>query len=78
MAHTIIDPEAFARHIERVVARTGVSYMDALVAFCEKRQLDPETIAPFVSAKIRKALQTEAVKMHLLPKLTHTAELPLD
>jgi hypothetical protein len=78
MAHTVIDPEAFARHIERVVVKHKTSYMDALLDFCEKRSLEPEAIAPFLSDKIIHQLEREGVALHLLPKTANNAQLPLD
>jgi hypothetical protein len=53
-------------------------YMDALVTFCEDRQLEPEAIVPFISDKIRTNLQREGIALHLLSKSSNTAILPLD
>ena len=76
MALRINNPEAFAKYIEGRVAVDGMTYMEAVLDFCEKRQLDPEQIAPFISIKIKRALAKEGKALHLLKQ--HTPELPLD
>ena len=74
MALTVSNAEAFAIYIEKVVQIRHVSYMEAVVEFCNKRDLDPETIVPFLSDKIKHAIAVEAQALHMLQK---TAELPL-
>jgi hypothetical protein len=76
MAHSVIEPEVFAAQIERLVSK-GMSYLEAVVAFCDDRQIEPEQIAPFISDKIKTNLQQEGVALHLLPKSSNTAVLPL-
>lgn len=76
MPVVINNPEAFAKYIERVVQNSGMTYMEAVIDFCETRQIDTDQIAPFISDKIKRALQREGQALHLLPK--DTAELPLD
>lgn len=78
MAHSIIQPEAFAKHIEYLVSSKGMTYLDALVTFCEERQIEPDQIAPFISDKIKTNLQREGIALHLLPKTSNTAVLPLE
>ena len=68
MALNIHNAEAFAKHIEKVVENSGMSYMDAILDFCERRQLDPEAVVPFISDKIKRALAREGRALHLLPK----------
>jgi hypothetical protein len=72
MPLTIHNADAFAAHIERVVATHGVSYMDAILHFCESRQLEPDAIAPFISDKIKRALGREGRDLHLLPQLSYS------
>jgi hypothetical protein len=67
--------EAFAKHIERSVTVKQMSYMEAVIEFCEERQLEPEAIVPFLNDKIKNALAHEGQRLHLLPKMS---SLPLD
>ena len=73
MSLAISTAEAFAIHIEHVVRIRHLSYMEAVVDFCEKKGLEPESIVPFLSEKIKQAIADEAHRLHLLQK---TAELP--
>lgn len=76
MSLMISNPEAFASYIERVVNNAHCSYMDAILDFCEKRQLDPAHIKPFINDKIKLALLREGRALHLLARDAN--ELPLD
>lgn len=75
MALTISNPEAFARLIERRVEHTNCSYMEAVLAFCEERQLEPELIVPYLNDKMKLAIGKEARGLHLLPPTTGELEL---
>lgn len=77
MAHTIIDSETFAQQIEHLVVTKGVGYMDALLLFCEVRQIEPDAIVPFLSDKIKNHVRQEGIALHLLPR-SNTTSLPLD
>lgn len=70
----INNPEAFAKHIEKQVKDTGMGYLEAILEFCEKRQIDPEQIAPFISDKIKRAIAKEGKALHLLKDMA--PELP--
>ena len=67
--------ELFAQHIEKLVQVHGHTYMEAVIEFCEKRDLEPESIVPYLSDKIKRAIAVEARGLHLLSK---SAELPFD
>ena len=71
----ISNPEMFAHHIEKIVQVRKLSYMEAVVEFCAKRELEPESIVPFLSDKIKHSIAVEAQHLHLLAK---SAELPFD
>ena len=75
MAFTIHTSEAFAKHIEKAVQEKHMSYLDAVIEFCNQHQLEPESLVPFINDKIKRALGQEAQKLHLMPK---RRELPLD
>ena len=46
---TVMTPKKFAIKIETIVAQGGVSYMDAILDYCEKNQMEPDSIAPLIS-----------------------------
>ncbi len=70
-----VTAEHFTKFIERTVAAKSISYMDAILDFCEKRQIDPDMIAPFVGDKLKQKLSEEAQALHMMPK---RRSLPID
>jgi len=74
MPFTPQDSERFARLIERRVAATKMPYKDAVVEFCETRNLEPHQVVKLLSPKIRTAIQSEAEALRLIRR---EAELPL-
>lgn len=65
----------FATHIERQVREHHMSYLDAIIHFCNERQLEPEAIVPYLSDKMKTAMRREGQNLHLLRK---RRELPFD
>lgn len=74
MALSLHTAERFAKHIEKQVTEKNMSYMEAVLDFCEKRGVEPEAVVPFLNDKIKSALGEEAQRLNLLPK---TSALPL-
>lgn len=75
MSVTHHSSEAFARYIEKKVREDKLSYMDAILDFCDKKRVEPELIAPFISTKMKTALAIEGQNLHLLKA---RKSLPLD
>ena len=75
MAFNTQSSEGFAKHVEHSVRVLKMTYIDAVLDFCQERQLEPETIVPFLTTKIKTAIQQDAQKLHLIrPR----RELPFD
>ena len=67
----------FAEEIESIVSdNKGMKYIDAIVFFCEKNNLDVESIPRLVSKPLKEKLKCEAMEMNLLKRTSH-AKLPL-
>ena len=60
--------------IEKLVENKKYSYMEAIMAFCENTNTDPEYIAKFLSNPIKEKLRIEGESLNLLPK---SPKLPL-
>ena len=52
----------------------GFTYMDAIVAYCEERNIDTSTVGPLVNKALKEKVALECQKLNLLPK---TSELPI-
>lgn len=60
--------ETFTREIEKLVNTYDLEYMDAVVHFCEKNNIEIETAASIIKSnlKIKSKLQIEAEGLNML------------
>ncbi len=67
----------FAEEIESIAHdNKGMKYIDAIVHFCEKNNLDVESIPKLISKPLKEKIKCEAMEMNLLKRTSH-AKLPL-
>ena len=68
-------PADFALEIEDLVWLHDIDYMEAVILYCEKNNMDIDTAANLISlnANFKSTIQLEAESINLLPK---TARLP--
>ena len=66
----------FINEIESLVRTSKIEYIDAVIHYCEKNNLEIETAAALIksSSKIKAKIQNEAEEMNYLPK---SAKLPI-
>jgi FKBP-type peptidyl-prolyl cis-trans isomerase (trigger factor) len=64
----MIDKNKFNQEIEDFVYETGESYIDAIVHFCEKNQLEIESVAKakMLNKVIKQKIESEASDLNLL------------
>jgi len=67
----------FSEEIEIIVQdNKGMKYIDAIVFFCEKNNLDVETVPKLISKPLKEKLRCEAMQLNFLKKTSH-AKLPI-
>lgn len=66
----------FSMRIEEIVWMKDVSYMDAIVLYCEETGFEVELAAKLISGALKSKIKIEAESLHYLPK-SNTARLPL-
>lgn len=66
MALEVKDSEVVALAVERLVRAKRISYLEAVVLYCEQNELEVESIAPYLSEKIKSKIGTEASRLHLV------------
>ena len=64
----------FMENIESLVQKTKMSYIDAVMYYCEENKLEPETAGKMIGGKLKQNIQDEAEDLHLIQK---TSKLPL-
>lgn len=71
-----IGNQVFLQEIERIRLRDNVQYMDAVLYFCEKNNLEIESIANIIcdSPLLHARIQEEAEELNYIEK---TRRLPL-
>jgi len=70
------DVTKFSCLIEEIVESSGLSYMEAIIEYCEQNKLEIEVAAKLISTNLKSKLQIEAEDLHFLPK-SNTAKLPI-
>ena len=70
----LMTPKKFSIAIEKTVRQSGISYMDALVDYCNKNQIEPEQIKPLITKSLKEKVEVDARNLNFLPKL---ATLPI-
>ena len=60
--------------IQDIVTDTSMSYMDAVLFYCEKNGMEPETAGSLINGKLKQKIREEAEELNFLPK---TARLPI-
>ena len=64
----------FQGSIEELVQKTKMTYIDAIMFYCEENKLEPETAGKMVGGKLKQNVQEEAEDLHLIPR---TSKLPI-
>ena len=67
----------FTEEIEKIVLENkDMKYVDAIVFFSEKNNLDVESVPKLLTKPLKERLKCEAMELNLLKKTSH-AKLPL-
>ena len=60
--------------IQELVEETKLSYMDAVLHYCDQNGMEPETAAQLINGKLKAQIREVAEELNFLPK---TAKLPI-
>jgi len=70
-----MNSKEFSLEIEKIVQeKKGISYMDAILKYCEENELDPGTVAPMLTKALKDEVTIEAQNLNYIPK---TGQLPV-
>jgi hypothetical protein len=72
---SIITPNKFALLIEDIVKNKRISYIDAVVLYCEKHNIDPSTTKSMINKSLKEKIAYEAQGLNMLKE--KTAKLPI-
>ena len=71
----IITPNKFALLIEDTVKTKRMSYMDAIISYCEKNGVDPSNTKALINKTLKEKIAYEAQGLNMLKE--KEAQLPL-
>ena len=71
----IVTPNKFALLIEDIVKTKRISYIDAVVLYCEKHNIDPSTTKSMINKNLEEKIAYEAQGLNMLKE--KTAKLPI-
>ena len=69
-------PSRFAQEIEGLVHSSDMSYIDAIIHFCEQNNIDVESVPKLISKPLKEKIKYEAMELNFL-KRSSRAKLPL-
>ena len=62
-------PSRFAQEIEKVVQNNpDMNYIDAIVFFCERNNIDVESVPKLLSKPLKEKIKYEAMELNFLKK----------
>lgn len=70
------DINRFSMEIEELVYMKDISYIDAVIIYCEQTGFEIESAARLISTVLKSKIQTEAEDLHYIPKSSIT-KLPI-
>jgi len=72
-----MNSKEFSLIIEGVVRdKKPITYMDAILWYCEQNQLEVESVGRLISKALKEKIQVEATKANLI-KIPETGKLPI-
>ena len=71
-----MNSKEFSLKIESIVKEKRISYMDAVILYCEENDIDTGTVSPLISKSLKEKIQVEATNLRML-KLPRCGVLPI-
>jgi hypothetical protein len=64
-------PNEFSIYIDEIVSKKKISYMDAVIEYCNEKDIDVDSIGPLINVKLREKIQLEAENANLIKPRGH-------
>tara|TARA_B100000287_G_scaffold50225_2_gene44513 strand:- start:24 stop:278 length:255 start_codon:yes stop_codon:yes gene_type:complete len=66
----------FSQDIESLVLDSGLNYIEAIVSYCEEKNIELESVGKLISKPLKEKLKAEASELNYLKRTTR-AKLPV-
>tara|TARA_Y100001951_G_C11232047_1_gene235217 strand:+ start:264 stop:482 length:219 start_codon:yes stop_codon:yes gene_type:complete len=67
-------PKIFSMEIENVVKEKKITHMEAVLWYCNKKGIEPDTVSSLISKGLKEKIEANARELNFLPR---QAQLPL-
>ena len=67
-------PKTFSLEIEKVAKDKGINHMDAVIWYCQKNNLEPDSGGRLITKGLKEKIEANARDLNFLPK---QAQLPI-
>ncbi len=67
-------PKSFTSEIENIAKEKQITHMDAILWYCEKEGIEPDTVGKLISKGLKEKIEANARDLNYLPK---QAQLPI-
>lgn len=67
-----ITKEQLRFEVEKLVHGDGLSYTEAIIEICNKKEIDPEDMAKLVKGPLKSKLEVEAMDRNIIKRTTST------
>ena len=67
-------PKIFSMEIENVVKEKKITHMEAVLWYCNKEGIEPDTVSSLISKGLKEKIEANARELNFLPR---QAQLPL-
>ena len=71
-----MNSKEFSLNIEGVVKEKRISYMDAVILYCEENDIEISTAKPLISKSLKEKIKLEATNKRML-KYSKQGQLPV-
>ena len=64
-------PTEFSLYIDEIVANLNITYMDAVINYCNEKEIDIDSIGSLINQKLREKIQMEAEQANMIKPRGH-------
>ena len=71
---SLTTPKTFTLEIENIVKNKEISHMEAVLWYCDKEGIEPDTVNSLISKGLKEKIEANARELNFLPR---QAQLPV-
>ena len=71
---TLQTPKKFSLEIENIAKEKQISHMDAVLHYCEKNDIEPDSVSRLITKGLKEKIEANARDLNFLPR---QAQLPV-